>query len=206
MDNILEWRNQTRKRLIAEREAIPEVIHQQWSMAISTALIQGFPCLKSMKIGLYWPLRGEYDPRLVAQQFRQQDATLALPEVIDKHAPLCFREWWPDAPMKNGAYGIPIPVDTRNVTVDAFIIPMVGFDQQGYRLGYGSGFFDRTLATYQTRPLTIGVAFELQRLENIHPQSHDIAMQYIVTEAGIFQIDQDGLTAISTHQCATGNA
>lgn len=206
MDNILEWRNQTRRRLIAEREAVLEVIHQQWSTAISAALMQGFPCLKSMTIGLYWPFRGEYDPRLVAQQFRQQGSTLALPEVIDKNAPLRFREWWPDAPMKNGAYDIPVPVDTRNVAVDAFIIPMVGFDQQGYRLGYGSGFFDRTLAACQTRPLTIGVAFELQRLKNIHPQSHDIAMQYIVTESGIFQTDQGRLTAISIHQCAIENA
>ena len=85
-------------------------------------------------------------------------------------------------------------------------IPMVGFDAQGYRLGYGSGYFDRTLATFSTCPRTIGVAFELQRLDNVHPQLHDIAMQYVVTEAGIFQADQHMLRPVSTKQCARDNA
>jgi len=202
MDNLLEWRKHQRKQLIAAREAISEDIHQQWSQAISNFLKQGFPKLQKMTIGIYWPFRGEYDPRLIAQYFRQKGATLALPEVIGKDDPLCFREWSPDTPMKNGAHGIPIPIETRAVRVDAVIIPMVGFDQHGYRLGYGSGYFDRTLATYQPQPLTIGIAFEIQRLENVYPQPHDIAMHYIVTEVGIFRTENNELMPISVPRCA----
>lgn len=191
MENLSEWRKHQRKQLIAAREAISDDVHQQWSRAISDSLKQGFPQLQKMTIGIYWPFRGEYDPRPIAQYFRQQGATLALPEIISKNEPLCFREWLPDAPMKNGAYDIPVPVEARAVKIDAAIIPMVGFDQQGYRLGYGSGYFDRTLATFQPQPLTIGIAFEIQRLANIYPQPHDIAMHYVVTEAGIFRMKND---------------
>ena len=198
MENLSEWRKHQRKQLIAAREAISDEVHQQWSQAISDFLKQGFPQLQKMTIGIYWPFRGEYDPRLIAQYFRQQGATLALPEIIGKNEPLCFREWLPDTPMRNGAYDIPVPVEARTVRVDAVIIPMVGFDQQGYRLGYGSGYFDRTLATYQPRPLTIGIAFEIQRLETVYPQPHDIAMHYVVTEAGIFHTQDHELIPAST--------
>lgn len=206
MENWQAWRKQERERLIANRMAVPPVLHQQWSRSISALLQQGFPNLKRMIIGLYWPFRGEYDPRSAVRYFMEAGATLAIPEVVGKDKPLCFREWWPDMPMKAGAYNIPVPLGTQYIQPDALIIPMVGFDQQGYRLGYGSGYFDRTLATYTTSPRTIGVAFELQRLQNVHPQPHDIAMQYVVTEAGIFQADQQLLRPISTTQCALDNA
>ena len=201
MDNLLEWRKNKRKQLIASRETIPDAVHQQWSRAISDSLMQGFTQLKKMTIGIYWPFRGEYDPRFIAQHFMHLGATLALPEVIGKDEPLCFRLWTPDMPMRNGAYGIPIPIETNTVRIDAVIIPMVGFDQHGYRLGYGSGYFDRTLATYETRPLTIGIAFEMQRLDDIYPQSHDIAMHYVVTETGIFQTINNELSFVHSFQC-----
>ena len=108
MDNLLEWRKHQRKQLIAAREAISNDVHQQWSQAISDFLKQGFSQLQKMTIGIYWPFRGEYDPRLIAPYFRQQGATLALPEIIVKNEPLCFREWLPDTPMRNGAYDIPV--------------------------------------------------------------------------------------------------
>lgn len=200
MDNLPEWKKQQRKHLIAAREAIPAEIHQQWSQAITDFLKQGFPQPQKMIIGIYWPFRGEYDPRPIARYFLQQGAILALPEITSKNEPLCFREWSPDTPMKSGAYGIPVPLETPIVRLDALIIPMVGFDQHGYRLGYGSGYFDRTLATYERQPLTIGVAFELQRLDSIYPQAHDISMHYVVTEAGIFRTKDHRLMPASILQ------
>lgn len=200
MDNLVAWRKNQRKQLIAAREALPVDVHQHWSQAISALLMQGFPKLQEMTIGIYWPFRGEYDPRFIAHHFRQKGATLALPEVIANDKPLCFREWLPDTPMKIGTHDIPVPAEARAVRVDAVVIPMVGFDQQGYRLGYGSGYFDRTLATYHPQPLTIGVAFEMQRLENLYPQPHDIAMHYVVTEAGIFRTANNELISVSAPQ------
>lgn len=202
MDDLLKWRKHQRKQLIAVREALSGTIHLQWSHAISSFLKKGFPKLQNMNIGIYWPFRGEYDPRSIAQHFMQHGATLALPEVVSRDEPLCFREWLPDTPLKIGAYGIPVPADAKAVRVDAIIVPMVGFDQHGYRLGYGSGYFDRTLATYQPQPLTIGIAFEIQRLENVYPQPYDIAMHYIVTEKGIFRTEDHELKLIPASQCA----
>lgn len=187
MENWRAWRKQQRERLIADRMAVPEMQRRQWSSAISDLLRREFPVLQTMKIGLYWPFRGEYDPRTAARYFRESGATLALPEVVGRHKPLFFREWWSDAPMKTGAYNIPVPQGTQHIDPDVLIVPMVGFDQKGYRLGYGSGYYDRTLAAYTVPPLTIGVAFEMQRLENVHPQHHDIALQYVITEAGVFK-------------------
>lgn len=204
MDNLLEWRKHQRKQLIVSRETLSAALHQQWSDTISDLLKQGFPELQKMNIGIYWPFRGEYDPRPIAQYLRQHGATLALPEVVGKDKPLCFREWWPGMPLKNGAYGIPAPIKAEAIRVDALIIPVVGFDQHGYRLGYGSGYFDRTLATYQPQPLTIGIAFEMQRLENVYAQPHDIALHYIVTEKGIFRTEDNELKFISTSQCKDG--
>ena len=196
MHNWQEWRKKKRDQLIAKREEITQKTHQQWSLAISIALKKSFPDLQRMKLGIYWPFKNEYDPRPATLFFRGLGATLALPEVVNKHEPLCFREWWPDAPMRRGTYGIPVPDGTPLVTINAVIIPMVGFDQKGYRLGYGSGYFDRTLANYQQQPLSIGIAFEMQRLESVHPQAHDISMHYVVTEAGVFQNGNQGLIPI----------
>jgi 5,10-methenyltetrahydrofolate synthetase len=205
MNNLPEWKKHQRKQLIAVRETIPEAIHQQWSQAISGFLKQGLPQLHNMIIGIYWPFRGEYDPRSMVQYLIEQGAKLALPEITSKNAPLCFRQWSPETPMKDGAYGIPVPAGTQIVRLDAVIIPMVGFDQHGYRLGYGSGYFDRTLATYQSQPLSIGVAFELQRLESVYPQPHDIAMHYVVTETGIYQTKNHQLIPTAVLQDTSSN-
>lgn len=104
--------------------------------------------------------------------------------------------------MKIGAYDIPVPDNTDLVTVDALIIPMIGFDKLGFRLGYGSGYFDRTLAAMKPRPLAIGIAFEILRLENLHPHTHDIPMDFVVTEVGIYHATRTGLKPVSTGQCA----
>ncbi|MDQ3187248.1 MAG: 5-formyltetrahydrofolate cyclo-ligase, partial [Pseudomonadota bacterium] len=150
--------------------------------------------------------RGEYDPRPAVDYLRERGATLALPEIVNKHEPLRFRKWWQEAPMKIGAYDIPIPDNTAPVTVRAVITPMIGFDQLGFRLGYGGGFFDRTLVAIDPRPLVIGVAFEILRLNSVHPQPHDIPMDFIVTEAGIYRVTVTGLELISTEECAVKNA
>jgi 5-formyltetrahydrofolate cyclo-ligase len=104
--------------------------------------------------------------------------------------------------MKTGVYDIPVPDNTDPITVEALIIPMIGFDELGFRLGYGGGFFDRTLVAMNPRPLAIGVGFEILRLNDVHPQPHDIPMDFIVTEAGIHQVTPSGLQRLSAHECA----
>jgi 5,10-methenyltetrahydrofolate synthetase len=113
-------------------------------------------------------------------------ATVALPLVEVKHAPLVFRRWTPETRMVRGDWNIPVPPETAApVTPEITLAPLMGWDPAGYRLGYGGGYFDRTLAALSPRPVTIGVGFQAARLDTIHPQPHDIALDVIVTEAGL---------------------
>ncbi|SFI19057.1 5-formyltetrahydrofolate cyclo-ligase [Nitrosomonas sp. Nm34] len=206
MNNWREWRKQQRADLIARRKQTPEAERTLWSEAITTSLIQAFPALQQSHVGCYSPFQGEYDPAQVMTYLYACGATLALPEVMGPHQPLKFRKWWPQAPMRKDAYGIAIPHDTEEVIIDAIIIPMVAFDSQGYRLGYGSGFFDRTLAAINPRPLTIGIAFEVLHLPTIYPHEHDIAMDYVITEKTIYYLTDHTLQSISRETCAIRNA
>lgn len=199
------WKKQHRIRLRKLRQSISVMQHTQWSNAIATALLQGFPALEKQRVGFYWPYQGEYDPMPAMIHLHACGATLALPKVINKGAPLKFIEWWPGAPMKKDIYGIPFPDNTQEITIDSMIIPLLGFDEQGYRLGYGSGYFDCTLAAMNPRPLAIGVAFEMLRLPTIYPQQHDIPMDYIVTEQSILLRADTGLVSLTIADCANQN-
>lgn len=205
MENWHDWRKQRRSELMALREALAEDDYYRWNTAITESLKGGFPWLQRVAVGFCWPHRGEYDPRPMMDFILRRGAIVALPEVVGKHEPLRFRQWWREAPMKTGAYGIPVPDNTPLVSVKAMIIPMVGFDQRGFRLGYGSGYFDRTLVSILPRPLAIGVAFEIARLPDLHPQPHDIQMDFVVTEAGIYRATRNGLALVSAEKCAAVN-
>lgn len=205
MDTWQEWRKKKRIELLARREAVTEDDRFHWSTAITTSLERGFPMLWKNTVGFYWPYRGEYDPRPAMNIIQDRGARLALPEVENKNKLLRFRRWWKGAPMKSGAYNIPIPDNTELVMTNAILVPMLGFDEQGFRLGYGGGYYDRTLTAINSRPLVIGVAFEILRLENFHHRPHDIAVDFIVTEAGIYRVTTKGIVIISTKRCASEN-
>lgn len=104
--------------------------------------------------------------------------------------------------MRPGVYDIPVPDGTEIVAPEAAIVPMVGFDERGYRLGYGGGYFDRTLAATSPRPLAIGVAYEALRLATIYPRPHDLPMDFVVTEKAIYRAGTQGLAAICAEACA----
>jgi 5-formyltetrahydrofolate cyclo-ligase len=198
---IKSWRRQQRADLIAKRTSVPSAQLRQWSAAITDCIEAGFPLLSRMTIGFCWPFKSEFDARFVIRHFRDRGATAALPAVVEKAGPLQFRKWWPGAPMTPGVYDIPVPDGTELVVPDAAIVPMIGFDAQGYRLGYGGGYFDRTLGVADPRPLAIGVAFELGRLQTISPQPHDIAMDFVVTEAGLHALVEGSLTRVEPDAC-----
>jgi 5,10-methenyltetrahydrofolate synthetase len=103
--------------------------------------------------------------------------------VTEKGRPLIFRVWKTGDPLEKGIWNIPIPSTGEPVLPDIVISPIVGIDPNRYRLGYGGGFFDRTLAAMPRKPLVIGIGYELQRIPTIYPQPHDIPMDKIVTEA-----------------------
>ncbi len=192
-DTIRQWRKARRAELLAQRGAVPTNERRAWNEAITSSLLEGFPLLQQLVVGFYWPFKGEFDPRFAIHAWRGGGATAALPVVVRKGAPLQFREWWPGVSTAKGVFDLPVPLGTKVVTPQALLIPPIGFDPDGYRLGYGGGYFDRTLAALSPQPLKIGVAFELSRMSSIQPQPHDIPMDFIVTESGIHIVGPGGL-------------
>lgn len=196
-DSIKQWRKEQRTELLARRVAVATDQRRAWTEAITASLLEGFPFLNRLVLGCYWPFQGEFDPRFAIHRLRESGARAALPVVLQKSAPLQFREWWPGVSTTRGVFNLPIPDSTEVLTPQALLIPPIGFDSRGYRLGYGGGYFDRTLATMAPQPLKIGVAFELSRISTIQPQPHDIPMDFIVTEIGIHFVGQTGLELIT---------
>jgi len=191
--SLKAWRKAQRERLIAARLAIGPAVLDAWRRRIDRCLELSFPGLSSCRLAFCWPIKGEYDARHLARTLRKRGALTALPVVKARNAPLVFREWHPSVELAVGALDIPYPVNSPEVVPQAVLLPMNGWDPQGYRLGYGAGFFDRTLASLSKRPVVVGVAYELAKLDTIHPQSWDIPMDFVVTERGVYRRDPDGL-------------
>jgi 5,10-methenyltetrahydrofolate synthetase len=183
--NLTAWRKAERARLIEARMAMPLDDHKAASQAISDCLASRFPIANFTSLGCYWPFRREYDCIPLMRSVIDAGGQVALPVVIKKGQPLEFRPWTPQTKMEAGVWGILHPAQGEPVKPAALLIPLVGFDQKGFRLGYGAGFYDRTIATYETWPLKIGVGFDFQRMNDIHPHQHDIPMDFIVTEKGV---------------------
>jgi len=185
-DAIKSWRRAERERLIALRQAVPAEDRRRWGERIETEL--RVPIAERPGIlGVYWPFRGEFDPRPLIDWATAAGRGVALPVVVDRKGPLEYRAWRPGDRLVDGVWNIPVP-EKREVVLPAIVLaPLVGFDGACYRLGYGGGYFDRTLAALSPRPFAIGVGFELQRLETIHPLPFDVPMNLIVTETGMRQ-------------------
>ena len=194
---IRAWRRAQRERLIGARLALPADTRRALGAAINAHIRAAFVLPAGAVVGFCWPFKNEFDLRFAVRDFRARGAVAALPVVIDKSGPLQFRRWWPGAPMARGVYDIPYPVGTELLVPDVAFVPVNGFDAQGYRLGYGGGYFDRTLAALSPRPVAIGVGFELARLPTIDPQAHDIAMDFVVTENGVQAAGEGGLVTLT---------
>lgn len=187
------WRKAERERLIAARVALAPSVLDSWRRRMDVTLERSFPGLARCRLAFCWPIKGEYDARHLARTLRSRGALTALPVVVAPKTSLIFREWHPGVDMAKGALDIPYPVGSPQIIPQAVLLPMNGWDAQGYRLGYGAGFFDRTLASLAKRPLTIGVTYELAKMDSIQPQPWDIPMDYVVTERGVYRRDPDGL-------------
>lgn len=179
---VRAWRKAQRARLIADRLAPPREARAVRDAAITPRIRAALPPMAGVVVGFYWPMRGEYDPRPLARALHAEGVQLALPVVVAKAAPMVFRPWFPGARLVPGIWDIPVPAEGEPVAPDLLLVPLVGFDAGRYRLGYGGGYYDRTLAAMPKRPTTIGIGFEQGSLATIHPQPHDIPMDVIVTE------------------------
>lgn len=187
---ISNWRKTVRRKLLAWRGSIDPAIRRQSSVSVCNGMTAILAERPKATVGFYWPIQNEIDLRSVIADHIERGGKAALPIVQGKDRPMVFRDWMPQTEMAPGFAGIPEPVGTRIVPVHVMIAPLVGFDGRGYRLGYGGGFFDRTLAAMSLRPLVIGVGFEATRIADIFPHEYDIPVDIILTEAGLRPISE----------------
>jgi 5,10-methenyltetrahydrofolate synthetase len=181
--DVRRWRKAERERLIAARLAVSADARAAMSRRIAEGLDAVIGYLAGRMVSLYWPFRGEPDLRPWMASIKARGGRSALPVVVEKGQPLVFRAYAPGDRLEKGVWNIPVPAQGDPVLPDIVVAPIVGIDPGHYRLGYGGGFFDRTLAAMPFKPLVIGVGYELQRIATIYPQPHDIPMDRVVTEA-----------------------
>jgi 5,10-methenyltetrahydrofolate synthetase len=204
-DELKVWRRTLREQLLASRVALPSELVAAHRAVIDRYLERGFPNLARGVVAFCWPYRNEYDARFFARTLRERGAVTALPVVLAPRTPLVFREWHPGVALARGVYDIPYPVAGPEVIPEAVLLPMLGFDDAGYRLGYGGGYFDRTLAALARKPAVIGIAYEGAHLDTIHPQSYDIPVDWVVTERGLYRRDGDRLEFLGAPLAGDGS-
>ena len=169
-----------RNRLIKEREQMVPADRISAEKKISADLKK---ILASQKgpLGFYWPVRGEFDPRHVVKDWLKVNTanTACLPVIVKKDKPMIFREWFPRQPMIKGTFNIDVPDTKSRVLIpNILLVPTLGFNQKNFRLGYGGGYYDRTLAQFDA--LTIGLCFEHGRSSEIVEEQHDIPLDLVI--------------------------
>jgi 5-formyltetrahydrofolate cyclo-ligase len=194
---VAQWRKAERSRLRSLRQQLSGSERMAKSEALAghlRALLDSrYGNVPGLILSSYWPIKGELNLRPLMVELHDKKFSIALPIVETKAAPLNFRRWTPETRLVRGDWNIPVPPpDAPALKPDITLVPLVGWDDAGYRLGYGGGYFDRTLAALSRRPFTIGVGLQSAKLTTIYPQPHDIPLDIIMTEAGI-QVEMDKL-------------
>jgi 5-formyltetrahydrofolate cyclo-ligase len=175
---LRQWRRAERERLLALRQDMPPSQRRILGAKIEAGLKTALGAVPG-PLGVYWPFRAEFDPRGIVEWAVASGRVVALPVVVDRKGPLDYRAWKPGEALVDGVWNIPVP-EKREIVMPAVVLaPLVGFDRSCYRLGYGGGYFDRTLAALDPRPMAIGIGFAFQQIETIYPQPFDVPMNLI---------------------------
>ena len=172
-----------RAKLLAARLDLAD--REARSRIVSDRLLRWLRTMPLQRLAFYWPTRGEPEVTAAVTTWLAEDSrrTAALPVVAGQL--LEFAPWRPGAPMKAGAFGIQVPDTGSRAKPQLLVIPCVGIDDLRYRLGYGGGFYDRTVAVFAVRPSMVGISFDCGRVKSIDPQPHDIQLDLGITESGV---------------------
>jgi len=181
-------REMNRRRAVAASVAAAEA-----AQAAATRLLGSVPVGAGATVSAYWPMGSELDPRPLMRQLHDSGHPICLPVSARAGLPLVFRAWAPGDDLQPAGFGTQVPREDRpERRPDLLIVPLLAFDRAGYRLGYGGGFYDRTLADLRAkgRPTAIGFAFAAQEVAEVPRDGYDQRLDWIVTEAEAVQIDE----------------
>ncbi len=185
-----------KKQARVEATAIRKIAHaanlESAPLLLAAHLFPVAPTITHKIVSGFFPYQSEIDTRPLLGKLAGDGWTTCLPIVIANGLPLQFRRWLPGEPTIAGVWGIPRPPDSSpELDPDVLIIPMLAFDRKGYRLGYGGGFYDRTLEKLRAikKVIAIGVAYSAQELDEVPHGSHDQALNFIMTEREVITCD-----------------
>lgn len=185
--NWVNWRQDQRRQLVNIRQTLTASQRVEAEQQIQQRLLSLLTPMPAGIVSFYMPIRGEINCQPVIEKLLSIGWRAALPKIIAKNTALQFRQWTADSDMQPEIWQIPVPQHTAELTPDVLLIPLVGFDASLHRLGNGGGFYDRSLAAIQPKPLAIGIGLESLKLNDIQAQPHDIAMDIVVTEQSVYQ-------------------
>lgn len=193
MEGALLNKARLRTEIRQRRREIEPALRLELDRALNLALVKLVEDNGSNSLSAFWPFDGEPDLRPALQNLSRRGIRIALPVVVDTSGALCleFRAWHPAAPLKKNLFGIGEPGAAEAIQLrdlDLVLLPLVGWDEQGRRLGMGAGYYDRALADVadHPRPLRVGAAFELQKVDQVPTDPWDVRLHQVITENGRF--------------------
>jgi len=194
-DVIGEAKAALRRSMRERRDALTAAERDEASAAAArhaVSLIDRLGMKPAAVVAGYWPMRGEIDPRPALAALAARGRPVALPVVIRKDAPLVFRRWTPGDPLTRDAMGLECPGETMPAHEPEFLlVPLLAFDAKGHRLGYGAGFYDRTIAALRAKRRTaaFGYAYAMQQVSQVPAGAGDVRLDGIVTERDVIFSD-----------------
>ena len=177
-------RRALRARLLAARAELTPEDRARRQQALAAQVAAWLAASPLQRLAFYWPIRDEPDLREAVAAWLAADARRRAALPVTEDDVLTFAPWTPQTAMAPGRFDIPEPATVERMAPQLLLIPCVGFDAERFRLGYGGGFYDRTLARLKYRPVTCGVAFDIARVDSIGPRPHDVRLDAVLTDAG----------------------
>ena len=170
----------------AARAALSQGDRSDAALAVAEHFFQQIELAPGAVVAAYWRIRDELDCQPILVRLMDNLQPVVLPVVLGPDEPLEMRVWEQGAALYPAGFGTLAPAELApQAAPDVVLMPLLGFDRMGTRLGYGGGYYDRTLAQLPHRPRLIGLAFAAQELDAIPRESHDIPLDAVVTEAGV---------------------
>jgi 5-formyltetrahydrofolate cyclo-ligase len=194
--NLVRRKASLRAAALERRAGIPASYAERAADAVAARLADELQMPPGATVAGYWPLAGELDPRPGLDLLRARGHALALPRLDGRDQPLLFLAWDQGDVLVQGTFKLLEPHPSRPARLpDVVLAPLLAFDRRGGRLGYGKGYYDRTLGHLRSqgrRPLAIGIAFAAQEIEEVPTGPADIPLDGVITETALHRFfEQD---------------